>query len=45
MANSKSQVWWDSLSKDEQDCINHSLFQKKIFDLDKAYTALGKLIR
>ncbi len=45
MANSKQQIWWESFSKDEQDCINRSIFNKKIFDLDKAYTALSQFIR
>ena len=45
MANTKQQNWWDSLSKDEQDSINHALFHKKVFNLDLAYALVGLVIR
>ena len=45
MASSKQQIWWDSLSQEIQDCISKALFPKKIFDLDKAYQAVGQFVR
>lgn len=40
----EAQIWWNGLSEDVQDAINHSLFYKRIFDLDEAYKVFGKTI-
>lgn len=47
MATTKSeaQIWWNGLSEDVQDAINHSLFYKRILDIDEAYRKLGKSIK
>lgn len=45
MNTTKQEIWWNNLSEVEQDCINHSLFNKKILDIEVAYKLLGNTIR
>lgn len=45
MELTKQQIWWNSLSKTTQDCINRSLFYQKIFELDKAYEIYKKTLK
>lgn len=41
----KQQAWWNELTPEVQDCINHGLFKRKIFSLSEAYEALNQFIR
>ena len=41
----KVKEWWNSLSVAEKDAINHSLFNKQIFDLEKAYQFFGQILK
>lgn len=45
MAISKQKIWWDALSQVEQDCINHTFFYKRVFDLDEAYEKFSNKIK
>jgi hypothetical protein len=42
---SQAQIWWDALSSDVQDAVNHSLFNKRVLDIDEAYKIFGKIIK
>lgn len=42
---SEMKVWWNGLSVAEKDAINHSLFYKQIFDLEKAYETFKQFIK
>jgi len=44
MENEK-EIWWNSLSKEVQESINHSLFNQKVFDLDIAFEKLSKIVK
>ena len=44
MNKTVEQIWWDDLSKDVKDSINHSIFYQKILDVKDAYKRLGHTI-
>lgn len=41
----KIKNWWDNLNVEVRDAINHSLFNKQIFDLEKAYKVFGHVLK
>ena len=45
MDKTKEQIWWDSLTEDVKDSINHSVFYNKVLNIEKAYALLNMYIR
>lgn len=43
--NEEQQKWWNGLTKEVQDSINHVACHKKIFNLEECYKKFGNTVK